>query len=63
MFSDCLRCFQVSVHYTGKLKSNGKIFDSSRGKKPFAFRLGVGEVVKGWDVGVAGKFFQWAEYK
>jgi FK506-binding nuclear protein len=44
---------QVVVHYTGKLK-NGKIFDSSVGKKPFAFRLGVGEVVKGWDVGVAG---------
>ncbi|CAM6094931.1 unnamed protein product [Calypogeia fissa] len=45
---------RVTVHYTGRLKTNGKIFDSSIGKKPFVFRLGVGEVVKGWDVGVAG---------
>ena len=30
---------RVFVHYTGKLKSNGKVFDKSSGK-PFAFRLG-----------------------
>ncbi|CAM6030181.1 unnamed protein product [Sphagnum balticum] len=45
---------RVSMHYIGKLKSNGKIFDSNVGKKPFDFRLGVGEVIKGWDVGVNG---------
>jgi hypothetical protein len=48
---------QVSMHYIGKLKSNGKIFDSNVGKKPFDFRLGVGEVIKGWDVGVNGMYY------
>uniref|UniRef100_A0A2N9FNC3 peptidylprolyl isomerase n=1 Tax=Fagus sylvatica TaxID=28930 RepID=A0A2N9FNC3_FAGSY len=45
---------QVSVHYIGKLKSNGKIFDSNVGRAPFKFRLGIGQVIKGWDVGVNG---------
>ncbi|XVE64108.1 hypothetical protein DITRI_Ditri07aG0075200 [Diplodiscus trichospermus] len=47
---------QVSVHYIGKLKKNGKIFDSNVGRAPFKFRQGVGEVIKGWDVGVEGNF-------
>uniref|UniRef100_A0A0D6R2F7 FK506-binding protein n=1 Tax=Araucaria cunninghamii TaxID=56994 RepID=A0A0D6R2F7_ARACU len=45
---------KVSVFYTGKLQKNGKIFDSNVGRKPFQFRLGVGEVISGWDVGVKG---------
>ncbi|KMZ63066.1 Peptidyl-prolyl cis-trans isomerase [Zostera marina] len=44
---------KVSVHYIGKLK-NGTIFDSCIGKRPFQFRLGNGQVIKGWDVGVNG---------
>ncbi|XP_020692440.1 peptidyl-prolyl cis-trans isomerase FKBP53 isoform X1 [Dendrobium catenatum] len=44
---------KVSVRYIGKLKS-GTIFDSNIGQKPFKFRLGIGEVIKGWDIGVSG---------
>ncbi|EJS42514.1 fpr3p [Saccharomyces arboricola H-6] len=44
---------RVGMRYIGKLK-NGKIFDKNTSGKPFAFKLGRGEVIKGWDIGVAG---------
>lgn len=43
----------VQVHYTGWL-TDGTQFDSSVGGEPFSFRLGAGEVIEGWDRGVAG---------
>lgn len=44
---------RVKVFYVGRLKSNNKVFDSSV-KRPFAFRLGRGEVIRGWDIGCLG---------
>jgi len=50
---EAVRGKTVEVHYTGWL-TDGTQFDSSVGGSPFSFRLGAGEVIEGWDRGVAG---------
>lgn len=51
---------EVLVHYTGWLynaaapENKGKQFDSSVGGEPFEFRVGNGDVIRGWDEGVVG---------
>ncbi|KAI1810557.1 hypothetical protein GGS20DRAFT_169299 [Poronia punctata] len=44
---------RVEVRYIGKL-TDGKVFDSNKKGKPFSFKAGAGEVIKGWDIGVQG---------
>jgi FKBP-type peptidyl-prolyl cis-trans isomerase FkpA len=59
---DAIKTGQTAVvHYTGWLfaeeapENKGKKFDSSRDRRePFRFQLGAGEVIQGWDQGVAG---------
>lgn len=45
----------VDVHYTGYLRDNLEQFDSSYGRGvPISFKLGKGQVIKGWDQGLLG---------
>jgi peptidylprolyl isomerase len=45
----------VTVNYVGALYSTGKVFDASwKRHEPFAFMLGKGQVITGWDQGIAG---------
>jgi peptidylprolyl isomerase len=45
----------VSVHYVGVAHSTGEEFDASYNRgEPLQFRLGVGQVIAGWDQGVTG---------
>ncbi len=43
----------VTVNYTGMFM-DGKVFDTSVGKQPFTFELGIGKVIPGWDQGILG---------
>lgn len=46
---------KVKMHYVGTLAENGHEFDSSRKRnQPFEFKLGAGQVIRGWDEGVEG---------
>jgi peptidylprolyl isomerase len=46
---------QVSVHYVGVALSTGEEFDASYNRgTPLDFRLGIGQVIQGWDEGVQG---------
>lgn len=53
--SDAAPGAQVEVHYVGVAWSSGKQFDASWDRKStFSFALGAGQVIGGWDRGVAG---------
>jgi len=45
---------RVGMRYIGKLQSNNKVFDSNKKGKPFSFKLGAGQVIRGWDIGIQG---------
>ncbi|XP_059474451.1 46 kDa FK506-binding nuclear protein isoform X2 [Neocloeon triangulifer] len=45
---------QAAVYYVGRNKHNNKQFDATQSGPPFKFRLGKGDVIKGWDIGVQG---------
>lgn len=49
----CKKGDKVSMRYIGKLV-NGNVFDANKKGTPFSFKLGTGEVIRGWDIGVAG---------
>ncbi|EMF10278.1 FKBP-type peptidyl-prolyl cis-trans isomerase Fkh1 [Sphaerulina musiva SO2202] len=43
----------IVMEYTGTLE-DGKQFDSSRGRAPFAVKIGTGRVIRGWEEGIPG---------
>lgn len=45
---------QVTVYYTGRLQNSNKVFDQTNQGPGFKFRLGRGDVIKGWDVALNG---------
>ena len=45
---------KIQVYYEGRLKSNNKVFDATKQGPGFKFTLGKGDVIKGWDIGMAG---------
>merc|ERR1712233_277151 len=51
---ECKPGNMIGMYYEGRLKSNNKKFDALKSGKPFKFKLGSGQVIKGWDVGVLG---------
>jgi len=51
---ECKTGNMVGMYYEGRLKSTNKKFDALQSGKPFKFKLGSGQVIKGWDVGVLG---------
>jgi len=53
--AEAVKGSHVTVHYVGVSWSNGLEFDASWDRRePFRFPLGVGQVIRGWDEGVAG---------
>ncbi len=44
---------RLAVHYAGTF-DDGREFDSSKGREPIRFRLGLGQVIRGWDEGLVG---------
>merc|ERR1711936_340139 len=51
---ECKPGNMIGMYYEGRLKTNNKKFDGLQSGKPFKFKLGAGQVIKGWDVGVLG---------
>merc|ERR1712048_982507 len=51
---ECKPGSSVGMYYEGRLKSNNKKFDGLKAGDPFKFKLGKGEVIKGWDLGILG---------
>lgn len=45
---------RATFHYIGRLASGGMVFDDSRAHGPIQVRIGVGQLIKGWDVGIPG---------
>jgi len=51
---ECTQGATIGMYYEGRLKTNNKKFDGLKDGAPFKFKLGKGQVIKGWDLGVMG---------